>query len=202
MSITDAEKYKDVPVYQQVCNSTAIAYLHNYGSSLYIRPTADKSLHTFMIKPDGRPFSLYKPSGYLLIIPVLAFLIIGGMIILEPKPLYVGLAIVPYLFSAWAVILFAGTSARRGKPIVTVDKQGITLDTRLYLWSNITNTFILRRQRGYEKKYAEFYLVIALSNKQTVIQRINSPAAMRDEVSELATTISYFRNNRSSSCPS
>ncbi|NML37330.1 hypothetical protein HHL17_08980 [Chitinophaga sp. G-6-1-13] len=195
MPIVDAEKYKNVPGYQQVCRDEAIRRLSHYGCCLRIKPTADKSLHTFMIKPDGRPFLVYKRSDYLSPILALVFIAFMSMIGLQPKLLYAIPAIAVLLFIVWGIVRLARASDRKNKPIVTINKQGITLDIGTYPWNNITNTFIVERKRPYERRRLEFYLIIALTNQQTAVCRINMSHTINDEASELATTITYFRNN-------
>ncbi|NLR63809.1 hypothetical protein HGH92_05795 [Chitinophaga varians] len=194
MPVIDAEKYKDVPGYQQIYTGKAIRQLLNYGSQLHIRPTADKSLYTFMVRPDGSPFLIYKPSAYLALIPIATFVVLVSVSWLEPKPIYAGLSFATLFLASWGIARFAGMSSRK-RPIVIVDQQGITMDKAFYSWNNIINTFIVERSRSYQRRQADFYLIIALTNRQTAFCRINRPAATRDEVSELATTITYFRNN-------
>lgn len=196
MPIKNEEKYKDVPGYQQVCSDKTVQRFSDNGRIIHIIPTADKCFHTFMIKPDGRPFLVYRRFDYFTPILVAGFVVLVGIFQLQPRPLYAGLAIVLLSLATWGIVRLAKASARKRKPIVTVDKHGITHASGSYPWNTIINTFNATFiMNGRRRADSEEYLILTLTNQKTILCRLNRFSGIRDEISELATTITYFRNN-------
>ncbi|MBC9913908.1 hypothetical protein [Chitinophaga varians] len=203
MPITDTEKYKDAPGYQQVYSDKTIEHFSNNGRIVRIIPTADRCFHTFTIKPDGRPFLVHRSLDYFNPLLILGFTAFIAVILAQPKPLYAGIVIAILSLAIWGFVREARAAARKLKPIIMVDRQGITLDSGNYPWDTIVNTFIvialIEKRRTPRSKSGDDFLVLTLINQKTVIYPLDKVAG---KAFELATTITYFSNNNSLSCPS
>nr|WP_295867598.1 hypothetical protein [uncultured Chitinophaga sp.] len=191
MPVINIEKYKDTPGYQQVYQYEANQLGCKWGLNTTITPTADRSLHTFMIKPGRADFILYPTAAPELLTVYLILGFFSFFFAIAAGPFLGAFAIAAAALLSWLLTIWIGKQSRKEKSVLVVNSQGINLRKGTYSWSSIKGSFIVVRQLN--QKHRKTFLTIVLTNDQMVSQLLHSDSIIRDITSELATTIAYYK---------
>ncbi|MBC9913907.1 hypothetical protein [Chitinophaga varians] len=185
MPIIDAEKYKDVPGYQQVYDQENTASF--FPRHIHIRPTSDKSLFTRMIRLDKAQF-VFRSSPAPILMPFYFSMMVFTVLLaqtIHPLLAITGMAVLTWVLTL--LILKPYRSSRRG---VQIDSRGITA-SQFYAWEEIIGTFIITRKMG---RRIECDLTLALSDGRNVYIQLDRLAAVGNSAAEISTAITHYRN--------
>ncbi|MGN7820551.1 hypothetical protein ACTJJB_10485 [Chitinophaga sp. 22536] len=186
MPVIDADKYSSAPGYQLVYE------LESHKASakdmnVIIRSTSEPSLHTHMIKikPEGYTFRTYQ--GWRVAFLCYVAMVAGVVARSKMGTIYVPFVVALIIILGLLIIFKFKWTSSRLTTVITVDPKGITTNGTLYLWKDLSNSFIVQRIKH---KSSWTYLVLVAPDQWYKYIKIEDHSL--NGVFRLPTAIAHF----------